>query len=285
MFEKVPRPQATQEVWPGSDWYCPVSQGEHAVAAPDAMAVPGAQGSQKAEPVTAANVPGSHSSHCTAPLFSWAKPFAHATHCADPKNGTKLPGLHGVHSVEPATSVKVPKPQAVHGALPVALKVPGKQSWAWATVVVRSSAMIATRVRSRWRMVGFSWFAEGARTILHPHIVGKRAALTSYQAPCVAFDPHLLPQRRAARVQHVRRVVIASKGGAPQHRGWFHNLTAEPNVEIQVGRERIPVRARIAEGEERSRLWARADEVNQGQFDVYQSRTKRPIPVVVLERR
>jgi deazaflavin-dependent oxidoreductase (nitroreductase family) len=80
-------------------------------------------------------------------------------------------------------------------------------------------------------------------------------------------------------------VVIASKGGAPQHPGWFHNLTAEPNVEIQVGRQRIPVRTRIAEGEERSRLWARADDVNQGQYTTYQARTKRPIPVVVLEPR
>ena len=80
-------------------------------------------------------------------------------------------------------------------------------------------------------------------------------------------------------------VVVASKGGAPRHPGWFHNLTAEPNVEIQVARERIPVRARIAEGEERSRLWARADEINQGQYAIYQSRTKRPIPVVVLEPR
>jgi F420H(2)-dependent quinone reductase len=80
-------------------------------------------------------------------------------------------------------------------------------------------------------------------------------------------------------------VVIASKGGAPQHPGWFHNLTAQPDVEIQVGRERIPVRARVAAGEERSRLWARADEINQGQYDTYQSRTNRVIPVVVLEPR
>jgi deazaflavin-dependent oxidoreductase (nitroreductase family) len=78
-------------------------------------------------------------------------------------------------------------------------------------------------------------------------------------------------------------VVIASKGGSPRHPGWFHNLTATPEVEIQVGRERIPVRARVAEGKERSRLWARADEVNQGQYAVYQSRTSRVIPVVVLE--
>jgi deazaflavin-dependent oxidoreductase (nitroreductase family) len=79
--------------------------------------------------------------------------------------------------------------------------------------------------------------------------------------------------------------VIASKGGAPHHPGWYHNLVATPDVEIQVGRERIPVRARVAEGEQRARIWARADEVNQGQYTVYQSRTMRPIPVVVLERR
>ena len=79
--------------------------------------------------------------------------------------------------------------------------------------------------------------------------------------------------------------VIASKGGAPQHPGWYHNLVATPDVEIQIGRERIPVRARVAEGEQRARIWARADAVNDGQYTVYQSRTKRPIPVIVLERR
>jgi len=96
-------------------------------------------------------------------------------------------------------------------------------------------------------------------------------------------------QPRTAALLYVRDgdayVVVASKGGAPQHPGWFHNLTSKPDVEIQVGRQRIPVRARVAEGEERARLWARADEVNQGQYAAYQSRTKRVIPVVVLEPR
>jgi deazaflavin-dependent oxidoreductase (nitroreductase family) len=81
------------------------------------------------------------------------------------------------------------------------------------------------------------------------------------------------------------RVVIASKGGAPNHPGWYHNLVAQPDVEIQVGRERIPVRARVAEGDERARLWAKADEVNKGQYAAYQSRTDRTIPVVVLTPR
>ena len=74
-------------------------------------------------------------------------------------------------------------------------------------------------------------------------------------------------QPRTSALLYVRDgdayVVIASNGGAPQHPGWFHNLTAQPDVEIQVGRARIPVRAQVAAGEERSRLWARADEVNQ----------------------
>ena len=82
-----------------------------------------------------------------------------------------------------------------------------------------------------------------------------------------------------------RYAVIASKGGDPKHPGWFHNLMAAPDVEIQVGRKRIPVHARVAEGEERSRLWARADEINQGGYSQYQSRTSREIPVVVLEPR
>jgi deazaflavin-dependent oxidoreductase (nitroreductase family) len=94
---------------------------------------------------------------------------------------------------------------------------------------------------------------------------------------------------RTAALLYVRDgdayAVIASKGGSPRHPGWFHNLVANPDVEIQVGRERFPVRARVAEGKERARLWARADEINQGQYAVYQARTERVIPVVVLEPR
>jgi F420H(2)-dependent quinone reductase len=96
-------------------------------------------------------------------------------------------------------------------------------------------------------------------------------------------------QSRTSALLYVRDgdayVVIASKGGDPRHPGWFHNLSASPEVEIQVGRERLPVRARVAEGEERTRLWAKADAVNKGQYTTYQSRTSREIPVVVLEPR
>lgn len=94
---------------------------------------------------------------------------------------------------------------------------------------------------------------------------------------------------RTAALLYVRQgdawIVVASKGGAPNHPGWYHNLRANPDVEIQIGRERIPVRARVAEGEERDRAWAEADRVNEGVYDVYQGRTSRKIPVIVLERR
>ena len=79
--------------------------------------------------------------------------------------------------------------------------------------------------------------------------------------------------------------VIASKGGDPKHPGWYHNLMANPDVEVQIGRKTIPVRARVAEGDERELLWKRANEVNKGGYDNYQSRTDRKIPVVVLEPR
>lgn len=79
--------------------------------------------------------------------------------------------------------------------------------------------------------------------------------------------------------------VIASTGGGPNHPGWFHNLRARPDAEVQVGRERIPVRARVAEGDERAGVWADANRINDGGYDNYQSRTTRVIPVVILERR
>jgi deazaflavin-dependent oxidoreductase (nitroreductase family) len=85
-----------------------------------------------------------------------------------------------------------------------------------------------------------------------------------------------------------RFVVVASNGGAPKHPGWYHNLRARPRAEVQVGRARIPVVAHDAQGEERDRLWALVNERNRaggrGRYELYQSRTSREIPVVVLER-
>jgi deazaflavin-dependent oxidoreductase (nitroreductase family) len=80
-----------------------------------------------------------------------------------------------------------------------------------------------------------------------------------------------------------RWVVVASKGGAPEHPLWFENLTAEPAVTVQVLDQVFAARARVAEGEERERLWALMTE-DWPAYDEYQTRTDRQIPVVVLER-
>jgi deazaflavin-dependent oxidoreductase (nitroreductase family) len=78
-------------------------------------------------------------------------------------------------------------------------------------------------------------------------------------------------------------VIVASKGGAPEHPGWYRNLSKDPEVEVQVRDDVFPARARTAEGEERERLWRLAAE-QWPDYDAYQERTEREIPVVVLER-
>ena len=79
-----------------------------------------------------------------------------------------------------------------------------------------------------------------------------------------------------------RLVVFASKGGAPTNPDWYHNLVANPDVEIEVGTERRKVRARVAEGEEHDQLYAEQSR-RYPQFAKYQEGTDRTIPVVILE--
>jgi deazaflavin-dependent oxidoreductase (nitroreductase family) len=86
------------------------------------------------------------------------------------------------------------------------------------------------------------------------------------------------------RTDGERWVIVASKGGAPEHPGWYENLLADPDASIQVKDEIVPVRASTAEGEERARLWSSMAEVWPA-YDDYQKKTDRQIPVVVLSRR
>ena len=79
-------------------------------------------------------------------------------------------------------------------------------------------------------------------------------------------------------------VLVASKGGFPKHPGWFHNLRANPDTTIQIGRRRRAVHARVADPEEHRRLWPKVVEVYAG-YDDYQRRTEREIPLVILEPR
>lgn len=78
-------------------------------------------------------------------------------------------------------------------------------------------------------------------------------------------------------------VVVASKGGAPQHPGWYLNLTADPEVTVQVRADRFRARARTATAQERPALWAMMTE-RWPAYDEYQHNTAREIPLVVLER-
>jgi len=79
-------------------------------------------------------------------------------------------------------------------------------------------------------------------------------------------------------------VVVASKGGHPRHPAWYHNLRANPDTTVQIGRERRAVHARVASPEERVRLWPKAVAVYGG-YSGYQERTDREIPLVILEPR
>jgi F420H(2)-dependent quinone reductase len=79
-------------------------------------------------------------------------------------------------------------------------------------------------------------------------------------------------------------ILVASKGGYPKNPAWFHNLRANPDTSVQVGSQRHNVHARVAEGEERARLWTLMVGVYGG-YEDYQKRTEREIPLVILEPR
>ncbi len=106
--------------------------------------------------------------------------------------------------------------------------------------------------------------------------------------------PVVIVTMRGARSGKIRKVpvmrvehdgsyaVVASLGGAPQHPEWYHNMVANPDVELQDGPVAKPFRARVVEGEEREQWWERAVDAYPDYAD-YQRRTDRRIPVFVLD--
>ena len=118
------------------------------------------------------------------------------------------------------------------------------------STVVSSTSSASAAARSAGRFAG-------APMILVNHVGAKSGT-----------DVH-----GAARLHHDGDsfVVIASKGGSPEHPQWFHNLVANPDVTVEVGTETIPVRARVAEGDERARLF-RAQADRMPNFDQYAAR-------------
>src|SRR6266487_1565254 len=80
-----------------------------------------------------------------------------------------------------------------------------------------------------------------------------------------------------------RIIVIASKAASPTHPDWYYNLVANPEAMIEIGTEKFRVRAKVAEGEERERLF-NAQAALMPFFAEYQQQTTRQIPVIIFER-
>ncbi|MBN6037369.1 nitroreductase family deazaflavin-dependent oxidoreductase [Amycolatopsis sp. 195334CR] len=110
---------------------------------------------------------------------------------------------------------------------------------------------------------------EGMPLVLVHHIGAKTG--TARIAPLVPL------------VDGDRLYIFASKGGSPENPAWYHNLVANPKVEVEYGTERFPVNARVLTGTERDEVYAKQVAV-QPQFGEYQQKTDRLIPVIELER-
>lgn len=82
-------------------------------------------------------------------------------------------------------------------------------------------------------------------------------------------------------------LIVASMAGAPRSPGWYHNLKANPDVEINVGPQRFAMTAKplLPDDPDYARLWGIVNDNNANRYRTYQGRTSRPIPVVVLTPR
>lgn len=80
-----------------------------------------------------------------------------------------------------------------------------------------------------------------------------------------------------------RYLLVASKGGAPEHPSWYLNLSEHPEVEVQVGADKFAARARTADAREKPHLWQVMASI-WPDYDGYQKKTGRDIPVVIVER-
>ncbi len=79
-------------------------------------------------------------------------------------------------------------------------------------------------------------------------------------------------------------LLVASLGGAPSNPVWYHNLVANPDIEVQVGAEKLSLRARLASAQEKAEVWPRCVE-SYPDYQTYQDRTDRDIPVFICESR
>jgi deazaflavin-dependent oxidoreductase (nitroreductase family) len=109
---------------------------------------------------------------------------------------------------------------------------------------------------------------EGAALLLL-HTMGAKTGLERVSPVAYRLDGDAL-------------VIFASKAGAPTNPDWFHNLRANPRVSVEIGTEKRELVARVAQGDERHRLWEAQKRDSPG-FAGYETKTHREIPVVLLE--
>jgi len=109
---------------------------------------------------------------------------------------------------------------------------------------------------------------KGAPTLIL-HTIGRRSGQTR-ATPLLYLD-----------LGDDRRAIVASNGGDDRSPAWFHNLCARPDVEIDLGRGPVPAVASTASDDERAQLWPRLVAMYPS-FETYQTKTERPIPVVLL---
>ena len=135
-----------------------------------------------------------------------------------------------------------------------------------------------TKTMSDWNQSIIEEFrAKGGRGV--GHFGDRLLLLTTYGAK--SGRPHTTPL--AYHRDGDRYVIIASMGGAPKHPAWYHNLVANSEAEVEVGREKVRVRATaLPSGPERDRLYEQQCQIMPG-FRDYESMTERIIPVVLLE--
>jgi deazaflavin-dependent oxidoreductase (nitroreductase family) len=139
--------------------------------------------------------------------------------------------------------------------------------------------MAETHDRNEFNRSVIAEFREKGGAVSGPFVGAPLLLLTTTGAKTgTARTTPLVHTRDGDRI-----VIIASKGGAPKHPDWYRNLSANPQVTVELPGETFRAQARVADGEERDRLF-RAQADLMPNFDEYATKTDRLIPVVVLER-
>lgn len=135
--------------------------------------------------------------------------------------------------------------------------------------------------------------------MLHDTLYKKSNGRIGHRIPLPGVPPSLLLHTVGAKTGKQRTntlsyfpdrgdyLVVASKGGDPKAPGWYHNLKAHPDIEVNIGPQRVPVTARpvLPDDPDYARMWDKVNEQNSNRYNGYQKRTTRPIPIVRLTPR